>query len=267
MAPVLGVHRNHTVPSRTMPDFAKPSQSALRNRRLLLATAAVVVTGGLLAGGVAVATALTSQPDAADNTASRPTGEWGAESVPSPAEDPNAEQLGVDDSDEALAAYGPAVAAQLAYVRDHWQSTEDDTFGFLEENDCANFASQSLLARGLTEDDEWWYSGDGDGYASAPAWVSSTALMDYLEEHPELATELSDDQRDQVKVGDIVQFDWDDSGDRDHTGVITAVVTEDDGSIDLEYAGHTDATWNRSVEWSITEQHPHGVAYYWSIPE
>ena len=35
----------------------------------------------------------------------------------------------------------------------------------------------------------------------------------------------------------------------------------------LEYAGHTDATWNRSVEWSITEQHPHGVAYYWSIPE
>ena len=70
-----------------------------------------------------------------------------------------------------------------------------------------------------------------------------------------------------VKVGDVVQFDWDDSGDRDHTGVVTSVVTERDGSIEIRYAGHTDATLDRSVDWAITEYHPGGVAYYWSIPE
>ena len=80
--------------------------------------------------------------------------------------------------------------------------------------------------------------------------------MWYLEDHPERATALTDDQRDQVKVGDVVQFDWDDSGDRDHTGIVTAVITEADGSITIEYAGHTDATWDRSVDWAITEHAP-----------
>ena len=157
--------------------------------------------------------------------------------------------------------------AQLEYAHAHWDDPDAERFGVIDENDCVNFTSQTLLARGWTTDDEWWYDEDGDVYASSGAWISSTMLRDYLGRHPERATPLTDDQRDQVKVGDIVQFDWDDSGDRDHTGIITAVVTEADGSIDLEYAGHTDATWNRSVDWSITEQHPHGVAYYWSIPE
>ena len=161
----------------------------------------------------------------------------------------------------------PSVAAQLEYAHDHWDDPDAERFGVIDENDCVNFTSQTLLARGWATDDEWWYDEGGDAYASSGAWISSTMLRDYLARHPERATPLTDDQRDEVKVGDVVQFDWDDSGDRDHTGIITAVVTEADGSIDLEYAGHTDATWNRSVEWSITEQHPHGVAYYWSIPE
>ena len=45
------------------------------------------------------------------------------------------------------------------------------------------------------------------------------------------------------------------------------MIHEDDGSISVHYAGHTDATWDRSVDWAITEDHPGGVAYYWSIPD
>jgi hypothetical protein len=161
----------------------------------------------------------------------------------------------------------PAVAAQLEYVQAHWDDTESELFGYLDENDCVNFASQSLLARGWETDDEWWYDESGDPYSSSAAWRSSTSFMEYLEEHPEWATALTDDQRDRVKPGDIVQFDWDDSGDRDHTGIVTSVVTEEDGSITIHYAGHTDATWDRTVDQAITELHPGGVAYYWSIPE
>ncbi|HET6673336.1 MAG TPA: amidase domain-containing protein, partial [Agromyces sp.] len=136
----------------------------------------------------------------------------------------------------------PAVAAQLEYVHNHWRSTSSERFGFVDENDCVNFTSQSLLARGWQTDEEWWYSDDGDPWSHPTAWISSTSFMEYLEEHPERATALTDDQRDQVKVGDVVQFDWDDSGDRDHTGIVTSVTTESDGSISILYAGHTDAT-------------------------
>lgn len=213
-----------------------PEQTRVfRQRRAVVAAVAVAV---LVTGGATIAWAVGQQDSAASG-------------VPA-----------LDTS-----GLSPSVAAQLEYAYAHWDDPDAERFGVIDENDCVNFTSQTLLARGWATDDEWWYDEGGDAYASSGAWISSTMLRDYLLRHPERATPLTDDQRDQVKVGDIVQFDWDDSGDRDHTGVITAVVTEDDGSIDLEYAGHTDATWNRSVEWSITEQHPHGVAYYWSIPE
>jgi hypothetical protein len=188
-----------------------------------------------------------------------------ASGATSPEADDATLDTGAGDLD--LASLSPSVAAQLKYVRGHWQDTSSDQFGYLPENDCVNFASQSLLARGWETDDEWWYSDDGDPWSHPAAWISSTSFMEYLEEHPERATALTDDQRDQVKVGDIVQFDWDDSGDRDHTGVVTSVTTEPDGSITILFAGHTDATWDRSVDWAITEHHPGGVAYYWSIPE
>ncbi|ANJ25896.1 amidase domain-containing protein [Agromyces aureus] len=162
------------------------------------------------------------------------------------------------------ASLSPEISAQMQYVEDNWESTWSDEYGFIDENDCMDFASQSLIARGWVEDDEWWYA-VGDAYSSSAAWRSSTAFMEYLEARPDLATMLTDDQRDQVKIGDIVQFDWDDSGDRDHTGIVTAVVTNDDGSIDILYAGHTDATWDRSVDYAISEMHPGGVATYWSI--
>ncbi|HEU0181928.1 MAG TPA: amidase domain-containing protein, partial [Agromyces mariniharenae] len=215
-----------------------PNRIFRRRRALVLAaaaTTALLMGGGAVAWGYAVGQGSNSSDAAAvaDTTS-------GAAS----------DAVRDDTSENAFdwSALSPAVAAQLEYVHEHWDSTESDEFGYLSENDCVNFTSQSLLARGWEPDDEWWYDEeDGDPYSSSDAWRSSTALMRYLEEHPELATALTDDQRDQVKVGDIVQFDWDDSGDRDHTGIVTAVITEADGSISIEYAGHTDATWDRSV--------------------
>jgi len=166
-----------------------------------------------------------------------------------------------------FSAYSPEVAAQLEYAHEHWADTESEQFGYLDENDCVNFTSQTLLARGWVEDDEWWFDESGDAYGHADAWISSTALMWYLEDQPERATALTDAERASVKAGDVVQFDWDDSGDRDHTGVVTSVETGDDGTTRILYAGHTDPTWDRSVDYAITELHPGGIAYYWSISD
>ena len=234
----------------------EPRTSRRRRASLVVGVAAAV----LIVGGPTVAWTI-GQHDGEPETNRAADAAVGREGV---------EGSGLDDTsagDFDTSSLSPAVAAQLTYARAHWRETDSDGFGFIDENDCVNFASQSLLARGWAEDDEWWYDESGDAYAHSKAWISSTVLMRYLEDHPERATALTDDQRDQVKPGDLVQFDWDDSGDRDHTGIVTAVVTERDGSITIEYAGHTDATWDRSVDWAITEHHPGGVAYYWSIPE
>ena len=240
-----------------MPNTSPSPSVRVRRTRLVVAAAAV----GLLAVSGGVVWSLAQTPDASTAAASAASGD-SARAVPS------TEAAEASVSEASTASFSPAVSAQLAYVREHWQDTSSEQFGYLDENDCVNFASQSLLARGWAVDDEWWYDESGDGYSSASAWVSSTALRDYLEEHPERgATALTDEQRAQVKPGDLVQFDWDDSGDRDHTGIVTSVVTAADGSVTIHYAGHTDATWDRTVDYAITELHPGGVAYYWSISE
>lgn len=159
----------------------------------------------------------------------------------------------------------PAVQKQLNYVLAHWKNYNLRKYGQLSDNDCVDFTSQSLIARGWKMDDQWWSSGTGADFDYSSAWVSSTAFRDYLAASGR-ATALTDAQRDQVKLGDVVQFDWDNSGDRDHTGVVTRI-DHVDGKTVIYYAGHTDDTDYRSVDWAITVKHPGASVYYWSIPE
>jgi hypothetical protein len=154
--------------------------------------------------------------------------------------------------------------AQMTYVLAHWSERNTSEYGTLVDNDCVNFTSQSLIERGWTMDDAWWHSQSGgvDEYSSA--WISSTSMMKYFAARPALATALTDDQRDSVVVGDIVQFDWDNSGDRDHTGIVTRV--EGTGAErQIFFAGHSLDSDYRSVDVAITTDHPGGTAYYWHL--
>ena len=166
----------------------------------------------------------------------------------------------------APAAIDPAVQAQLDYVLAHWElgTYNGAEYGVVGENDCVNFTSQALIERGWQMDDVWNNPKNGNAYAASSAWISSTAMMNYIAESGR-ATALTDDQRDQVKVGDVAQFDWDNSGDRDHTGIVTRV--EGTGAdTTIFFAGHTLDSDYRSVDTAITEDHPGATAYYWSIP-
>lgn len=130
----------------------------------------------------------------------------------------------------------PGIEAQVAYVLAYWSSYNSAQYPVLSGVDCANFASQSLIARGWTMDGAWYY--DANTRQMSPSWSSSTALRDYLSTQPARATALSDAQRDQVKVGDIAQFDWDGSGDRDHTAIVTRVEQSNQGT-KVWVGGHT----------------------------
>jgi len=157
------------------------------------------------------------------------------------------------------------VDAQMNYLLTYWQDRNEAEYGSYGDNDCVNFTSQSLIARGWVQDSEWNHTTNSDGsHSYSSAWLSSTSMMKYFTARPELATALSDEQRDQVVIGDIVQFDWDNSGDRDHTGVVTRV--EGSGADRVIYfAGHSLDSDFRSVDVAITTDHPGGTAYYWHL--
>jgi len=219
----------------------------------------LVVVASVTVAGVALATAGAART--VDPTATSETATTDAAATPQPAA-PRA----VPADTPAPVAVDPAVQAQLDYVLTHWQRGTYNTseYGEVSENDCVNFASQSLIERGWQMDDTWRNPKTGSAYDASAAWVSSTALMTYLGDSGKAAA-LTDDQRDQVKVGDVVQFDWDNSGDRDHTGIVTRV--EGAGAdIVISFAGHTLDSDYRSVDTAITVDHPGGTAYYWSIP-
>ena len=172
----------------------------------------------------------------------------------------------VEPTAEAEPALSAPVSAQLDYVAAHWklENYNSAEWGILGENDCVNFASQAMIARGWVMDSVWSSAKNGNAYDSSAAWRSSTAFMKYIAQSGK-ATALTDQQRDQVKVGDIAQFDWDNTGDRDHTGIVTKVERVGD-TISIYFAGHTLDSDFRSVDTAITVDHPGGTAYYWSVP-
>ena len=157
------------------------------------------------------------------------------------------------------------VDAQMSYVLAHWQERNEAEYGSYGDNDCVNFTSQSLIARGWEQNAEWNHKAGSDGtHSYSSAWLSSTSMMKYFTARPELATALTDDQRDQVVIGDIVQFDWDNSGDRDHTGIVSRI--EGTGADRVIYfAGHSLDSDYRSVDTAVTTDHPGGTAYYWHL--
>lgn len=150
---------------------------------------------------------------------------------------------------------------QLQYVLTYWKEY-NPAFQPLGGTDCVDFTSQSLLERGWQQQGTWTHA--AAVAQSGGAWISSTLFRDFMTAHPELGTPLTDDERAKVKLGDVVQFDWDRSGDRDHTGVVTRITTEG-GRIRIGFAGHTLDSDYRDVDEAITKDHPGGRAHYWSL--
>ena len=224
----------------------------------------MLVLGGLVAGTAAVASVTGDEPvasatatPAADSTQTAPK-----------ADETEPEATATERAVPAEAAEPVPVdakaQAQVDYMLAHWTDYNTADYGVITDNDCVNFTSQSLIVRGWEMDDEWYAEGTGSDFSTSSPWISSTALMNYIADSGR-ATALTDDQRDQVKLGDVAQFDWDNSGDRDHTGVVTRIEGSGD-DIKIYYAGHTDDTDFLSVDHAITVKHPGATAYYWSIP-
>ncbi len=157
-----------------------------------------------------------------------------------------------------------SVIRQLAYAKAHFKNPNKSEFGDLGGTDCVNFTSQTLIARGWKMDAEWSFALDSSGTHYTRPWISSTGFRDYLQSRPERATALNWDQRDQVVVGDVVQFDWDASGDRDHTAVVSGIETVSGKRVIL-LTSHSPAAFDWPIDDAIAEHGSSTKVYFWHL--
>jgi len=159
-----------------------------------------------------------------------------------------------------------AVDRQMEYLLTHWNDYNVEEYGDLNSvgGDCANFVSQSLLMRGWEMTEEWFNYDAAANWSAAWGYVPS--FENWLTATPELgATQLSFDERDQVKIGDLVVFDWNDNDYLDHIQVVSSVETVD-GEIVITMVGHNLDTDYRDLDETITVDHPGATGHFWSIP-
>jgi hypothetical protein len=160
------------------------------------------------------------------------------------------------------------VDKQMSYAFQHWDRPNYNLATYSTFNpvggDCANFVSQTLIERGWTMTDAWHNRNAGAQWTGS--WILVESFDAWLRSHKDSLgiTELSIEQRDQVKVGDIVMFDWNLNNTLDHTQIVSDVQVVDGKTI-IKMAGHnTDSDW-RDFDKTITKDHPGAVAYFWSI--
>lgn len=155
---------------------------------------------------------------------------------------------------------------QLAYAQVHWKDYNTAEYGDLNPvgGDCANFVSQTLVARGWKMNAQWYNHNAGASWS--PAWGYVPAMEDYLEANAARLgiTRYPLKQRDKVQVGDIVMFDWDDNDSLDHVQIVSAV--EKVGStIKVKMVGHNVDTNLRDLDTTITVDHPGAVGHFWEL--
>ncbi|WP_156888080.1 amidase domain-containing protein [Microbacterium indicum] len=160
-----------------------------------------------------------------------------------------------------------AVDRQLQYAMKYWKDYNSATWGDYNPSggDCMNFVSQALAARGWQQSTAWY----NDGTSSTENWRYVPTFQTWMTANAaELGvTQLSLDQRDQVKIGDLVVFDWNDTGTPDHIQMISNIIENDDGTRTIQMVGHNEDSDYRDLDQTITVDHPGANAWFWSIPE
>jgi hypothetical protein len=156
-------------------------------------------------------------------------------------------------------------ANQLGYAMAHWNNYNTAEWGDLNPvgGDCANFVSQALIARGWKMNDEWYSHDAGADWSSA--WGYVPAMDAYFRANAaELGlTERPLEQRDAIKVGDIVMFDWNNNDSLDHVAMVSAVERSGDG-VKIKIVSHNKDTDYHDLDVTLADN-PGTVGHFWSL--
>jgi hypothetical protein len=153
---------------------------------------------------------------------------------------------------------GTPTEKEIAYVNNNWYTLGATGYSYIPNEDCANFVSEALYAAGWKTDASW--------HPNSIDWVSSTHFRNYaLSTYPNIKELKGVEAFSQVKVGDIAQFDWNNTGIRNHTAVVTKVQKLSDGTWQVWVGEHTDPYQYRNVKDMVTKVHPGATVYFLSL--
>jgi hypothetical protein len=166
-------------------------------------------------------------------------------------------------------AISAGVVAQLAYATAHWNDTTNATYGNLDSvgGDCANFVSQTLIARGWRMDSQWYNHGSGQWSA---AWGYVPSLDNYMSSNSGKfgLQYLTASQRSQFAVGDVVVFSWEGTtnakSQQDHVEMISQI-TNQNGQVSVKLASHNNYGLYRDLDEQITTEHPGATFHVWHL--
>lgn len=163
------------------------------------------------------------------------------------------------------------VQRQLAYAAKYWKTYNTAQYGNLNSvgGDCANFVSQSLQARGWTQNSTW-YNRTATGGSWGAAWGYVPAMENYFAANASRLglVRLTSSERAKFAVGDVVAFSWSGSDDvamnLDHVQFITKIV-EQGGKTKVLMASHNDDYLYRDLDHEITVEHPGAQFHVWHL--
>lgn len=167
------------------------------------------------------------------------------------------------------APWGPQTPAekQLFYMLAHWNNYNVAVYGDFNPSggDCMNFVSQSLVERGWAMQPDWYNFVDpSNGYrAVRPEFIHVPSFDNWLMRHPGFATRLEFSQKAQVKVGDVVVFDWDNDNSLDHAMAVSEIRIVN-GVRKIFLIGHNNDVSHRDFDGVISGTGATG--HFWSIP-
>ncbi|NNC12809.1 amidase domain-containing protein [Planctomonas sp. JC2975] len=170
---------------------------------------------------------------------------------------------------------GPAplpepIAKQYDYAMAHWNDYNTKVYGDLNPvgGDCANFVSQTLIARGWKMNDQWY---NHDAAADwSPAWGYVPAMDNYFAANAKTLglTEYPLDKRSKIAVGDIVVFSWEGTDSYDHVEIVSKVIdTTVDGKkhIEIKMAGHNKDTKYRDLDYVVDTEYKQASGHFWHV--
>ncbi|HWD61747.1 MAG TPA: amidase domain-containing protein [Humibacter sp.] len=162
------------------------------------------------------------------------------------------------------------IQKQLDYAKAHWDHYNTKVYGDLNPvgGDCANFVSQTLIARGWKMTDQWYNHDAADDWS--PAWGYVPSMDDYFRADAKTLglTEYPLNKRSKIAVGDIVMFDWENNGVLDHVEIVSKVIdTTVDGKkhVEIKMAGHNRDSMYRDLDYVLTKLYPHASGHFWHV--
>ena len=123
--------------------------------------------------------------------------------------------------------YSFNVDAAVNYAIAYASNPNAEQYGYFEENDCTNFASQILENGGYNQKKTiskytgWWHTNSGSNHEYSRSWTLADKFAKYMGINK--TAETNYDFSEMVQVGDFIALDLYQDGDWNHIGFVTRV--------------------------------------------